>query len=402
MPWLTVIGIGDNGAAGLSAEARQALDAATAVLGARRVLDALDLQGKDLIDWANGFEATLGKILSRRGTPLAILATGDPMHFGIGATLALHVAPEEMRVIAAPSAFSLAAARLGWPLQAVECISLHGRPVARLAAYLADRQRIIALTSDGGTVRAAAALLAQSGYGRSRLTVLEHMGGERERVVSFAAADPDPDPHGFADFNTLAVECIADARAMLDGTAAGLPDAAFEHDGQLTKREVRAAVLAHLRPGGSRMLWDVGAGCGSIAIEWLRAAPHGSAVAIEPAASRIAMIRANAEALGVPHLKLVEGDAPEALERLAPPDAVFIGGGLTGAAVFETAWSALRPGGRLVATAVTLESEARLLALQAGHGGTLTRIAVTRAEPVGRFTGWKPLMPVTLWSVAKP
>ncbi|WP_404864358.1 precorrin-6y C5,15-methyltransferase (decarboxylating) subunit CbiE [Georhizobium sp. MAB10] len=401
-PWLTIIGIGEEGVAGLSPRATAAIAEAEALLGARRVLDALsglDLAGKAILDWSDGFEPTLIAILARRGSPLVILATGDPMHFGIGSTLARHVAPAEMEIIGTPSAFSLAAARLGWPLQDVACISLHGRPVARLAAHLADGQRILALTSDGQTVQEAAAILARAGYGASRLTVLEHLGGPRERIVDLEAREAQGQL--FADFNTLAITCIADAGVMIDGPMSGLPDDAFEHDGQMTKREIRAAVLAHLRPGGSRLLWDVGAGCGSVAVEWLRAAPLARAIAIEPVERRLAMIRANAETLGVPHLSIVEGRAPSGLAGLAQPDAVFIGGGISTDGTFETAWAALRGNGRFVASAVTLESEARLLDLHARFGGNLVRMAVSRAEPVGRFMGWKPLMPVTLWSVTK-
>jgi precorrin-6B C5,15-methyltransferase / cobalt-precorrin-6B C5,C15-methyltransferase len=401
-PWLTIIGIGEEGVAGLSSRALAAIAGADAILGARRVLDALsgvDLTGKTVLDWSDGFEPTMAAILSRRGSPLVILATGDPMHFGIGSTLARHIPPAEMAIVGAPSAFSLAAARLGWPLQNVACISLHGRPVARLAAHLADGQRILALTSDGQTVQEAAAILARAGYGASRLTVLEHLGGPRERIVDLKAREAQGQL--FADFNTLAITCIADAGVMIDGPMSGLPDDAFEHDGQMTKREIRAAVLAHLRPGGSRLLWDVGAGCGSVAVEWLRAAPLARAIAIEPVERRLAMIRANAETLGVPHLSIVEGRAPSGLAGLAQPDAVFIGGGISTDGTFETAWAALRGNGRFVASAVTLESEARLLDLHARFGGNLVRMAVSRAEPVGRFMGWKPLMPVTLWSVTK-
>ncbi|AZN71414.1 precorrin-6y C5,15-methyltransferase (decarboxylating) subunit CbiE [Georhizobium profundi] len=401
-PWLTIIGIGEEGVAGLSSRALAAIAGAEAILGARRVLDALsgvDLTGKTVLDWSAGFEPTMVAILARRGSPLVILATGDPMHFGIGSTLARHIPPAEMAIVGVSSAFSLAAARLGWPLQDVACISLHGRPVARLAAHLADGQRILALTSDGQTVHEAAALLTRAGYGASRLTVLEHLGGPKERIVHLNASGADG--YRFADFNTLAITCIADADVVIDGAMSGLPDDAFEHDGQMTKREIRAAVLAHLRPGGSRLLWDVGAGCGSIAVEWLRAAPLARAIAIEPVERRLAMIRSNAETFGVPHLTIVEGRAPDGLAGLDKPDAIFIGGGISTEGTFETAWAALQDNGRLVASAVTLESEARLLDLHARFGGNLVRMAVSRAEPVGRFMGWKPLMPVTLWSVTK-
>lgn len=396
-PWLTIIGIGDNSADSLSAEAREALDSARTVLGAQRVLDRLELGGKEVLDWSAGVAETIAAIKARRRAPLAILATGDPMHFGVGATLLRHFESGEMRVLPAPSAFSLAAARLGWPLPEAECISLHGREVERLAAHLGAGRKIIALTSSGETVREAAALLTEAGYGASALTVLEHMGGPEERVERFVAAEIGG--RSFADFNTLAIECTGEG--VLDGTAPGLPDEAFRHDGQLTKQEVRAVAMAHLRPGGKRLLWDIGAGCGSVSIEWMRASATATAIAIEPKAARREMIRDNARRLGTPHLTIVDGAAPEALTGLPPPDAVFIGGGISADGVFEAAWQALRSGGPLVATAVTLESEARLAALHQAHGGKLLRIAVSRAEPIGRFTGWKPFMPVTIWAVQK-
>jgi precorrin-6Y C5,15-methyltransferase (decarboxylating) len=398
-PWLTIIGIGDNGLESLSAEARAALDAATAVLAPRRVLDSLDLAGREVLDWAAGVGPTVEMLKARRGTPLTVLATGDPMHFGVAATLLRHFVPAEMRILPSPSAFSLAAARLGWPLQDVACISLHGRPVAGIAAHLGQGRRIIALTSDGEGVREAATILSGMGYGGSQFTVLEHMGGPRERIERFTAAEIGE--RTFADFNTLAVECRRDPETLVDGQTPGLPDEAFIHDGQLTKREVRAVVLSHLRPGAGRRLWDIGAGCGSVAIEWLRMAPNSEAVAVERVAERIAMIKENAKALGVPYLRVLEGAAPAALAGLSRPDAVFIGGGISAPEMFETAWEALDDGGRLVATAVTLEGEGRLAELYFRHGGSLTRIAVSHAEPVGRFSGWKPLMPVTLWSAEK-
>jgi precorrin-6B C5,15-methyltransferase / cobalt-precorrin-6B C5,C15-methyltransferase len=399
-PWLTLLGIGDDGAESLTPAQRRALDGARLVVGSRRVLDRLTLGERQVLDWSAGVQATIRQILARRGEPVCVLATGDPMHYGIGATLLAHVAASEMRILPSPSAFSLAAARLCWPLQDVAQISLHGRAVERLAAHLSEGRRILALTSDGGTIGQAADILRKSGYGGSRLVILEHMGGPQERVVETIA---DQIGEGrFADFNTLAIECRADAPPMADGAVPGLPDDAFRHDGQLTKREVRAVVLAHLRPAWGRMLWDVGAGCGSVAIEWMRAAEGARAVAIERDAGRLAMLRENAGRLGAPDIDVVEGRAPEALADLDAPQAVFIGGGLSGAGVFDACWTALCPGGRLVATAVTLESEARMLALHAEHGGELVRIAVSRAEPVGRFSGWKPFMPVTLWTLEKP
>lgn len=398
-PWLTVIGIGDDGFDSLSPAAREALGGAGTVIASRRVLDQIGPLHAETFDMSAGLASVLALLDMRRGTPVTLLATGDPMHFGIGAMLLRSFAIEEMRVLPSPSAFSLAAARMGWPLQTVECISLHGRETDRVVAHLANGRRIIALTSDASTIRAVVDLLVGSGYGASGISVFEHMGGASERRSDFVARDLAE--RSFADFNTLAIQCRMERADALHGTAPGLPDTAFVHDGQMTKQDVRSVVLSHLRPGGGQHLWDVGAGCGSVSIEWLRADHLGMASAIEPVAKRREMMAENARVLGVPHLSIVEGRAPDVLAGLPAPDAVFIGGGITGVGVFEAAYAALPRFGRLVATAVTLESEARLLALQAIHGGQLVRLSVARAEPVGRFQSWKPSMPVTIWSLIK-
>ncbi|MBW3095746.1 precorrin-6y C5,15-methyltransferase (decarboxylating) subunit CbiE [Pseudohoeflea coraliihabitans] len=399
-PWLTILGIGDDGLDSLTPPARTLFEQARTIIAPQRVLEKIDCGDREVIAWTFGVKETIALLKARRGTPVTVLATGDPMHFGIGATLLRNLQATEMRVLPSPSAFSLAAARLGWPLQEVAAISLHGRSVHALAAQLFPGQRILALTSTGRTVHEAAALLRQHGYGRSALSVLEHMGGRAERCLRLTAAELD-ETERFADFNTLAIECLADAGSVPVGAVPGLPDQLFEHDGQLTKREIRAVTLAHLAPRPAALLWDIGAGCGSVAIEWMRAAPGARAIAIEQKSERRALIAANALALGVPTLDIREGRAPEALAGLAPPDAVFIGGGLSDAALFDALWPVLKAGGRLVANAVTVEGEARLIALQAAHGGELVRMQISRAEPVGRFHGWKPLMPVTLWSVRK-
>ncbi|SIQ61339.1 precorrin-6Y C5,15-methyltransferase (decarboxylating) [Rhizobium sp. RU33A] len=402
-PWLTIIGIGDNGLESLTPEAQAVVwQAETLVIGERldAVIDGASLPGlKRILTWGAGFRETLAQILKLRGTPVTVLATGDPMHFGIGATLRRYVAAEEMMVLPSPSAFSLAAARLGWPLQSVTQISLHGRPLAFLNRHVMPRVRILALTSDASTVQAAAVLLAERGFGASVLHVLEHMGSHRERILRMTALEMAETCPAMSDFNTLAIDCAEDGPLL--APVPGLPDEAFRHDGQLTKREIRAATLAQLAPFPNALLWDVGAGCGSIAIEWMRAGMGTKAIAIEPKPERVAMIRANAETLGVPDLEIIEGHAPEALTSLKRPDVIFIGGGITGEGLFDTCWAALGVGGLLVANAVTIEGEARLAELRGQHGGELVRIQVSRAAPVGRFCGWKSLMPVTMWTVVK-
>jgi precorrin-6B C5,15-methyltransferase / cobalt-precorrin-6B C5,C15-methyltransferase len=400
--WLTIIGIGDNGLQSLTTGQLAHLHEARVLVVGERLEECVQEGAPNalrILTWGAGFRPTLDEILKLRGTPVTVLATGDPMHFGIGATLRRYVEAHEMRVLPSPSAFSLASARLGWPLQSVIQISLHGRPLAHLNRHVLPSSRILALTSDASTVHDAAVLLVKRGFGASILHVLEHMGGARERIVRHTADDMITLAPDLSDFNTLAIDCAASGPLL--SPQPGLPDDAFRHDGQLTKREVRAATLSQLAPYPNALLWDVGAGCGSIAIEWMRAGMGTRAIAIEPKIERVAMMRENADTLGVPDLEIVEGEAPACLSTLEQPDVIFIGGGITTNGLFDACWQALKPGGRLIANAVTLEGEAALVGLRAQHGGEMSRISVSRAAPVGRFCGWKSLMPVTMWSVVK-
>ena len=398
--WLTLVGIGDDGLSSLSAVARALFEDARTVFAPERVLRCIDTHGKEAIAWEGGLAGMLDQLMARRGSPVLVFATGDPMHYGIGATLLRRLSANEMAVLPSPSAFSLAAARLGWALQDVVCLSLHGRPVHRLAAVLTPGARILALTSGSRTIAAAAEILTARGFGETRIVVLEHMGGQDERLHRLKASDVSEDHH-FAEFNTLAIECASGPDTVWHGATPGIADDAFDHDGQLTKREVRAVTLSRLKPQPGALLWDIGAGCGSIGIEWMRSARGARAIGIEPDANRRAMAALNALSLGTPDLDIRAGIAPSALTGLGEPDAVFIGGGLSGDGVFETAFNALKPGGRLVANAVTVESERRLFDVQGRYGGDLVRLSIARAEPVGRFLGWKPLMPVTLYAVEK-
>ena len=329
-----------------------------------------------------------------------MLASGDPFHYGVGAVLARKIDAREMNVIPAPSAFSLAAARLGWSLPHTVLLSVHGRTLDLVRPHLQPGARILALTSDGEGPAALAKLLAEIGFGASRLTVLEALGGPRERIRTTRANDYSL---GVVDaLNTVAIEVEASPGARVLARTSGLADDLFEHDGQITKREVRAVTLSSLAPCRGELLWDIGAGSGSVAIEWMLADPSMRAIAIEQRADRAARIRRNAAAFGVPGLEVVEGAAPAVLSGLATPDAVFVGGGATDAGVLDSAARALRPGGRLVVNAVTLETEALLLARHAALGGELIRIAIARADAVGQMTGWRPAMPVTQWLWTKP
>ena len=397
--WLTIIGIGDDGLENLPPASRALLDQAEVVFGSKRILDHADLKEAEAIAWAPPLENALAELLSKKGRKAVVLATGDPMLHGMGATLTRHMPPEDMTVIPAPSAFSLAAARLRWPLQEVECLSLHAHPVSLLQPHVQPGAKLIALTSSGDTVTEAAELLCSRGYGQSLLTVLEHMGGPDERIATITAEKCAGET--FADFNTLAIQCVAAPGAAVLPRVPGLPDDAFVHDGQLTKREMRTITLAALGPTPGAVLWDVGAGCGSVAIEWMRAERGAVAIAFESNEERVKMIAQNAVALGAPGLEIVQGDAEETLHGNDTPSAIFIGGAVDNDTVFETCWDALPPGGRLVANAVTLEGEAALYSRYADHGGELVRIGISRADTVGNRTAMRPRMAVLQWRVTR-
>lgn len=398
--WLTIVGIGEDGLAGLGAAARAALDRAETLVGGARHLAMVPPDERERLEWPRPFTALARELRARRGRPVCVLATGDPFCYGVGTTIARHFALEELCVHPAPSAFSLACARLGWSLPEVETLSLHGRPPAVFRAAIRPGARVLVLSHDAATPARIAEMLVEAGYGGSRVTVLERMGGTGERVRESPARDfAHRDGH---DFNTVAVECAADPGAPLLCRVPGLPDEAFEHDGQLTKRALRAAALAALAPCPGQLLWDVGAGCGSIGIEWMRAAPGARAIAIERHAGRRALIERNAERLGTPGLRIVAGEAPAAFASLdAPPDAVFAGGGVASPALVDACWSALPAGGRLVAHAVSVEGERALLDAQAAHGGELSRIAVSRAQALGGYRAFRPAHPVTVLAARK-
>ncbi|WP_082477289.1 precorrin-6y C5,15-methyltransferase (decarboxylating) subunit CbiE [Rhizobium sp. Leaf371] len=403
-PWLTIVGLGEDGLAGLGDEAKQAIASARLVFGgARHLALAASLITGESCPWSSPFETAIDVVVAMAGMPVVVLASGDPFFHGVGVTLSRRIDPAQMRVLPAPSAFSLAAARLGWALQDVVCLSLHGRPLDLLRPHLHAGTRILALTSDGDGPGAVSALLRDSGFGASGVIVLEAMGGPQERVTRQTAALFDlADGHSL---NVCAIEVIAGAEARILALSPGLADDLFEHDGQITKREVRALTLSALSPRRGEWLWDIGAGAGSIAIEWMLADPSLEAIAIEAHPERATRIGRNARAFGVPSLRVVEGKAPEVLASLAGqrrPDAIFVGGGGSEPGAMAAALAALRPGGRLVANAVTTEMEAVLLACHAENGGSLTRIDIARAAPVGTMTGWRPAMPVTQWAFTKP
>jgi len=399
--WLSIVGIGEDGVEGLNPMARGLIEGAEIVFGGRRHLAlAAPLIRGAARPWPSPFDGAAAEVLRHRGRQICVLASGDPFHYGVGAVLARHIDAREMIVVPAPSAFSLAAARLGWPLPQTVLLSVHGRMLDLVRPHLQPGAHILALTSDGEGPAALAKLLAETGFGRSRFTVLEALGGPRERIRRTTAADYDVD--AVDALNTVAIEVDAAPDACVLALTPGLADDLFEHDGQITKREIRAVTLSALAPRRGELLWDIGSGSGSIAIEWMLADPTMRAIAIERRADRADRIRRNAAAFGVPGLEIVADAAPGALASLAIPDAIFVGGGASDTGVLDAAARTLRPGGRLVANAVTLETEALLLARRAAFGGELIRIAVARADPVGEKTGWRAAMPVTQWIWTKP
>jgi precorrin-6Y C5,15-methyltransferase (decarboxylating) len=398
-PWLTLIGMGDDGPAGLTPAARSLLDAAEVVYGGTRHLAMLCGSPGRKVAWPSPLTDGIADLLRERGRRAVVVASGDPFFYGIGATLLKHLPPSEMMCIPAPSAFSLAAARLGWPLQETTLLSVHGRPLERIRPALQPNTRALLLTSDGTTAQALAAMLQNLGFGPSRLTILENMGGAGEHVRSLHADGPLPDDIGA--LNTIAIEIRAEANARPLPLTSGVPDAYFEHDGQITKREIRAVTLSALAPLQGERLWDLGLGSGSVAIEWLLRHPTMQAIGVERDAARLQRAARNALALGAVALDGRLGAAENLLDDLPDPDAVFIGGGCT-APLIERVLARLRHGGRLVANAVTVETEMVLLAAHAQYGGELLRIALSRVEGVGQRLGWRPAMPVTQWSFRKP
>lgn len=396
--WLTLVGIGEDGFAGLGKQARRALLSARRIVGSPRQLELLPrcIVGTQVV-WPSPF--SLDAVLAEPGEAVCVLASGDPMLYGVGASLARQIPAEQMHVLPSPSSYSLAAARLGWALQDVVTLSVVARPVAALAAHLYSGQRLLVLSNDGTSPRAVAELLRERGFGLSRVTVLEHLGGAKERRIDGSATDDFPD---IAALNLIAIDCQASPDAPRLSPLAGLPDTAFRHDGQLTKRDVRAVTLARLAPRPGELLWDVGAGCGSIGIEWMRAHPSCRAIAVESDEGRQAFIEHNRDALGVPGLQLVRGRAPGALAGLPAPDAIFVGGGVTRENVLADCWAALKPGGRLVANAVTLQSELALVQWRERYGGDLTRLHIAQAAPLGEFDTWRQALPITLLDTVKP
>jgi precorrin-6Y C5,15-methyltransferase (decarboxylating) len=395
-----VVGIGADGWDSLPPAARSAVTSADVLFGSARQLELVPEPAGRRVPWPSPMLPALpGLFAEHAHESICVLASGDPMFYGIGSTLATLLGPDRLRVHPHPSSLSLACARMGWPVHDTEVVSLVGRPVELLHPALQPGRRVLVLSADGTTPDQIADLLVARGYGASAMVVLTSLGSDRQDRISSSGAEWSS--RRVDGLNVVAIECRADPTVQHLPRVPGLPDDAFTHDGQLTKRDVRATTLARLGPSPGHLLWDVGAGAGSIAIEWMRSDPSCRAIAIEHRADRAARVVENARALGTPGIRVVTGAAPGALEGLDAPDAIFVGGGATVPGVLETCWDSLRPGGRLVVNAVTMESEVLVADWYARAGGDLVRISVDHASPVGGFTGWRPAMRVTQWAVTK-
>jgi precorrin-6B C5,15-methyltransferase / cobalt-precorrin-6B C5,C15-methyltransferase len=397
---VTVVGIGDDGWDGLTETARAALRQAPVIVGSTRQLGLLPDLGVRRQPLPSSLLSQLDDLVASN-PGLCLLASGDPMLHGLGATLARRLGAGRLRVLPAVSSVALACARLGWAGHEVDVVSLVSLPVEVVLPAVQPGGRAIVLCRDGGTPAALARLLADRAWGDSELTVLEHLGGEAEQVTGPVRAAAMGDGR-YAELAVVALVGVPGREAVVLPRIPGLPDDAYESDGQLTRREARALALAALAPGPGQLLWDVGAGSGSIGIEWMRVDARCRAVAMERRHDRAERVRRNATNLGVPDLEVVCGDAPEVLSGLPGPDAVFVGGGVTADGLLETCWERLEPGGRLVAHAVTIESEAVLHRWQRAVGGHLVRLAASHAGPLGGFTAWRPALPITHWQVTRP
>lgn len=395
--WLHIVGIGEDGLDGLTPSARTVVEASDVIIGGNRHHLFVEGMTAERVVWPSPFDALIDTLNGYKGRRVVVLATGDPLWYSVGSRIGRFIPPNEIVYHPHLSAFQLAAARMGWSMADIETLTVHGRPVEQMIAFIQPDQRLLILTTGADTPAQIAAFLVDRGFGQSQMTVLAAMGGKDELWFEGTAEGWG---HEVPAFNTLAVECIAAPDAALLPRVPGLADELFHHDGTMTKQEVRAATLAKLMPMRGALLWDVGCGCGSVAVEWMRVVRYSHAIGIEPRDDRRVLAAQNAAALGVPKLELIDGSAPEALSGLKAPDAIFVGGGLS-RETFDVCWGALRPLGRFVCNAVTLESEALLMALHKEHGGQLVKLQVNRAGPVGNLTGWRPLMPVTQWSLVK-
>ena len=397
--WLRIIGIGDDGWNDLSSDTKKLLYESEILLGGERHLRMIpnDFKG-ERIEWTSPIKGAISKILSWRpskfdsGRIVSVMASGDPLCYGVAAKFLKHLPIDEIWIKPSLSTFTLICSRIGWSLPDVDLLTIHGRPLEMIHTFIQCGARLLVLSNDENSPQQVSKLLNDRGFGKSIITVFEHLGGKNERLF-YGKANSWSFQKG-ASLNAMAIECIPEDNAKILSTVPGIPDDAFLHDGQITKREIRALTLSRLMPVADQFLWDIGSGCGSISIEWMRFNPRCKAVAIEKSKTRTKIIEKNAFELGVPMLQIINGIAPKVLKNLPPPDAIFIGGGITTDRMLQTCWHKLNPGGRLVINVVTLEGEKKLLGWQSKNGGDLTRINISHVEKLGKFEGWKELRSV--------
>jgi len=399
--WLTIVGIGDDGVPGLGLKALVAVQNAAVIFGGERHLAMMgsSIQAEK-VSWPQPFSEGIAQIVALRGQKVTVLASGDPMFYGVGNVILRHIPLEEVDIIPHPSSFSYASARLGWPLQEVDCLSIHGRPLKTIAPNIKDGAKLFILANDEMSASELAEFVIALGLEKSTFHILEHLGGMRETITSLAVGEIGT--RSFADLSVIAIDCAGDGASVHRAGNTVLPDSAFLHDGQLTKQDVRAIVLAHLAPGQNEILWDIGAGCGSISIEWLRLGMSCRAFAVERDKERCSFIQRNKEVLDIAGLEVIEAVAPNGLGDLDAPHAIFIGGGFQNPDIGAGCWQALRPGGRLVATAVTLETEASFQQFSSKVGAHLIRLGLSHLEPLGASHVWRPNLPITLMVAQKP
>lgn len=394
-PWLTIIGIGEDGLQGLNHEARCALEKADIVYGGKRHLKLAEaaISGEMRL-WPTPFLSVIDALQALRGQSIVVLASGNPLFYGVGGTLMKHFSSDEMTIYFQPSSFSLAMARMGWPMQDVSCISLVGRPLNTLKAHIQNGKKLLIMPADGAALMDIAAFFEEIGAAKTKLILLENLGGAKEKI-SHPITPAEAKEYAVGDLYVIAAECCCPAKnAYPMGTI--LPDDAFQNDGQLTKHDIRAVTLSYLAPRFGQLLWDVGAGSGSISVEWLRAGAQTRAFAIEKNRRRAELIKINAENIGVSCLTLYEGEAADIIPTLEAPDVVFIGGGFTEGNIAETCWKALKKGGHLVANGVTVETETAFQHWVKQHGGRLVKLSSAHIAPLGDFHVWREALPVTI------
>ena len=395
--WLHVIGIGEDGIKSLSPCVQDILENAEIIIGGKRHHKISDSLTAKRLSWPSPFDALIKEIISFKGRKIVILVTGDPLWFSIGARLNRVFKNDEITFHPQLSAFQLMAVRMGWSLADTETLTAHGRPVEQLLSFFQPYQKMIVLTSGSETPNEVAKLLIERGFEKSEMTVFANMDGEKEERFDAIASEWK---HNVPDFNTLAVKFICGPNSKISSKSSVLDDSEFINDGNITKKEVRAITISKLMPMRRALLWDIGLGCGSVSIEWMRSSYDCKAIGIEPKKERREMALKNANTLGAPRLEILDGSAPEALENLPRPDAIFIGGGFS-LQTFEICWQKLKPFGRIVINAITLETEGELLRLKALYGGELSKISIQKTESIGTRKGWRPYMPVTQWSIIK-